>query len=123
MASEALTSILSYLSSKYKETCRITTLEDMTMYDYIRNNVVVYNTLGNVVIDTKLIYEKLYKYTHPHDCITLAFEGCLDFYSKGLASVVFLDGNTYATLDLRKSNILKYSSAVNYIQIPDKRNE
>lgn len=109
--SEVLEELLTYIQSKYSEACWITTFENMTMYHLLRSNIKFVNTPGRITIDCAQIKKQLKRYTHADACITLCFKNrLLDFYSDGLVNTFYRDGNSFITIDIRKANVIKYSS-------------
>ena len=110
MPSTILDSILNYISFKYIDYCWITTFEDMTLYNIIRDDVIIENTPGKIVVNTTQVDDILNHFSHPHAVLTLRFIGeNVDFVSDGMVLYRYDGQDTYCTIDLRKSNLIKYS--------------
>lgn len=109
MPEAVLDSLLNYVVNKYEEDCWVTTFENMTMYGLLRDNITINNLNGNISIDLGPMAALLEKYPHPSACITLCFQNeNLDFASVGIQDYWFCNGNSYCTIDLRKSTNLQY---------------
>jgi len=109
IAEATLDSLLSYITEKYSDICWITTYEDVVLYKRIREAVTITNDRGVVKIDISRIKDILSHYSHPHALLTLKFEReNLDFLSDGLVNYWYDGEDTYCTVDLRKTNELRY---------------
>lgn len=104
-----LESILLYIINKYNSVCWITTFEDAIMYKIIREKVSFTNENGKIHINTSSIDGILENYTHPHCFLTLQFEGNFDFASEGLVDSYYDGQKSYVTIDLRRSNEVRYN--------------
>ena len=124
MPENTLDSVLNYISTKYHDELWVTTYEDMILYSIMRQEVKITNTKSEVLFNTENIDGILEKYTHPHAFITLCFPNAiLDFSSEGLESAWYEKGNSYCTIDLRKTKHVRYSSLDSqYKPIGPKRN-
>ena len=122
--SHTLDSLLMYIKTKYENCCWVTTFADMTLYNILRQNVVIDNICGKIVLNTQAVDYILSKYPEPNAFITLCFPNkLLDFYSDGFVSYKYEQGNSYATIDLRKTKEVMYSSIdPAYKPLPSKRN-
>ena len=113
-----LSNLLSYITGKYGEQCWIITFEDAVMYRLVRENVVVSNNKGYVTIDTSPIKDYIKRFTHPHVLLTLKFDDMnLDFESEGLMCYRYDGRNSYCTIDLRKTNKLRYITTNKHVSI------
>lgn len=109
MPETVLDSLLNYIVDKYDEDCWVTTFENMTMYGLLRDNITVNNHNGTISIDLGAMAALLEKYPHPSASITLCFpDENLDFASDGLQDFWYINGDSYCTIDLRKSTKLQY---------------
>jgi len=115
-----LDSLLSYITEKYGDLCWITTYEDVVLYKRIRDSVTITNDRGVVKIDISRIKDILDHYSHPHALLTLKFKGDnLDFSSEGLVEYHFDGKDSYCTIDLRKTNELRYCIVEKHFSIQD----
>ena len=122
--SQTLDSLLTYINTKYNDCCWVTTFANMTLYDILRQKVTIKNTRSKVVINTQAVDAILSRYPEPNAYITLCFpDMSLDFYSDGIVSYKYEHGNSYVTVDLRKTKEVKYSSIDHaYRPLASKRN-
>lgn len=112
IARGTMDSLLTYMQAKYSEDLWISTFENMAMYEYLRDNVSLTETPGEVVLNTDIVKGKMEHFSHPDCIVTLCFPNeNLDFVSDGLVNSWYEDGSSYASVDLRKSNILHYGRA------------
>lgn len=115
---ETLSTFLKYINDKYESICWITTFEDAVMYRLVRENVVVSNNKGYVTIDISKIKDYIKRFTHPHVLLTLKFDDMnLDFESEGLICNRYDGRNSYCTIDLRKTNKLRYITTNKHFSI------
>lgn len=107
--SKVLDSLLTYIQAKYSNMFWITSFDNLAMYEYLRNNI-SFTMDGNcVVFDVDAVKEKIDRYTHPQAVISLKFSGKnLDFYSEGLVNYWYDGRDSYASIDLRKSDKLYF---------------
>lgn len=125
ISSQTLDSLLTYIKTKYDDCCWVTTFADMTLYNILRQKVVVDNAPGQVIFNTQAVDSILTKYPEPNAFITLCFsDALLDFSSDGIVSYKYKNGNSYVTIDLRKSRKIWYSSINRaYKPLPSMRNQ
>ena len=109
MSSKTLNSLLTYIVSKYQDDCWVSTYEDVVMYRILRENVSIVNHPG--IVDVKInnkVKRILSKYIHAHAYLTLCFPN-VNLDISGAISYRYGEGNTYCTIDLRKSTQIKYA--------------
>lgn len=124
MSSGTLDSLLLYLSTTHKESCWVTTFENMTLYEILRDSLQIESKPGCVIVRTENISPLLEKYTHADAIITFCFEGILlDFYSESLSSVRYKNGNSYVSINLRDTDRFYYSTQSIFMSLPVMRNE
>ena len=115
-----LSKLLTYINEKYGDMCWISTFEDVVLYRIIRDHVTTHLEAGKVVVDITKVKDLLTRFTHPHALLTLKFVGeNIDFASDGLVSYRYDGRDSYCTIDLRKSNEIKYISINKNIKIQE----
>ena len=91
----------------------MTSFDNLAMYEYLRKNT-SFTFEGNcVVFNVNKVEKTIKRYEHPQAILTLKFPGInLDFYSEGLVEYWYEGGNSFASVDLRKSNKLYYKRSI-----------
>lgn len=107
--SMTLDSLLSYIQTKYVKEFWVTSFGNIAMYEFLNNNV-SFAIEGNcVTIDISKVKDKIERFGYPQAILTMKFKGVnLDFYSEGLENNWYEKGDSYANIDLRKSNKLYF---------------
>ena len=107
--SGTLDSLLTYVTSKYAKEFWITTFGNLTMYKYLHDHVTVNNKPGETILQTDIVKTTIERYEQPDAIVTLCYPNAnLDFSSDGLVNYWYENGNSYVSVDLRKSNKIRY---------------
>lgn len=111
--SATLDSLLNYLQVKYSKSWWITTFDNLAMYELLRKNVTFTVDANCITFDLRDVEETIKRYEHPQAILTLKFSGAnLDFKSDGLVDYWYEKGDSYVSVDLRKTNKLLFINSL-----------
>lgn len=111
--SMTLDSLLSYIQIKYSKEFWISSFDNLAMYEFLRDNISYSLTNNCLQFDLTKVKDKIERYTHPQAIVTLKFAGVnLDFLSDGLVDYWYERGDSYVSVDLRKTDVLYFKKVL-----------
>lgn len=107
--SQTLDSLLTYIQMKYSNMFWISSFDDLAMYEVLYKNVSIVLEGNCLTFDIGAVKDKMDRFEHPQAIITVKFTGVnLDFFSDGLEKYWYDGRDSYANIDLRRSNKLYF---------------